>query len=92
VLRWRTTDEQPPSAQIISFPYDPAARYKLKRDTTWVGYTLHLTETCEDATPNLITQVTTTPASADDHTVRAPIQEDLADRDRLPCEHEVDSG
>jgi transposase len=92
VVRWRTTGDQPPSAQIISSPYDTEARYKLKRDTTWVGYTVHLTETCEDDTPNLITQVTTTPASADDHTVLAPIQADLADRDLLPGEHYVDSG
>ena len=92
VVRWRTKEEQPPSAQIISSPYDPEARYKLKRDTAWVGYTGHLTETCEDDPPNLITQVTTTPASADDHTVLAPIQADLAERDLLPSEHYVDSG
>jgi len=92
VLRWRTRDEQPPSAQIISSPYDTEARYKTKRDTTWVGYTVHLTETCEDDTPNLITQVTTTPASVDDHQLLAPIQADLAERALLPSEHYVDSG
>ncbi len=92
VLRWRTRAEQPPSSQIISSPYDPEARYKTKRDTAWVGYTVHLTETCEDDTPNLITQVTTTPASADDHDALAPIQADLAARDLLPSEHYVDSG
>ena len=92
VLRWRTRDEQPPSAQIISSPYDPEARYKTKRDTSWIGYSVHLTETCEDDTPNLITQVTTTSASVDDHTMLAPIQADLAARDMLPSEHYVDSG
>jgi hypothetical protein len=39
-VRLRTGTEQPPSAQIISSPYDPEARYKLKRDTSWVGYTV----------------------------------------------------
>ena len=92
VVRWRTRAEQPPTSQIISSPYDPEARYKTKRDTAWVGYTVHLTETCEDDTPNLITQVTTTPASADDHDALAPIQADLAARDLLPSEHYVDSG
>jgi transposase len=92
VLRWRTREEQPPSAQIISSPYDPEARYKTKRDTRWIGYAVHLTETCEDDTPNLITQVTTTSASVDDHTMLAPIQTDLAARDLLPSEHYVDSG
>jgi transposase len=92
VLRWRTRDEQPPSAQIISSPYDVEARCKTKRDTTWIGYAVHLTETCEDDTPNLITQVTTTSSSVDDHTMLAPIQADLAARDMLPSEHYVDSG
>lgn len=92
VLRWRTRDEQPPSAQIISSPYDPEARYKTKRDTSWIGYSVHLTETCEDDTPNLITQVTTTSASVDDHTMLAPIQADLAARELVPSEHYVDSG
>jgi transposase len=92
VVRWRTGDEQPPSARIISWPYDPEARYKTKRDTTWIGYAVHLTETCEDDTPNLITQVTTTSASVDDHTMLEPIQADLAARDILPGEHYVDSG
>lgn len=91
-VRLRTGAEQPPSAQIISSPYDPEARYKLKRDTSWVGYTVHLTETCDDDTPNLITQVTTTPAPMDDHVVLAPIQADLAARDLLPAEHYVDRG
>lgn len=92
VLRWRTSDEQPASAQIISSPYDPEARYKTKRETTWIGYAVHLTETCEDDTPNLITHVLTTPASADDHTALAPIQANLAARDLCPSEHYVDSG
>jgi transposase len=91
-VRLRTRAEQPPSAQIISSPYDPEARYKLKRDTSWVGYTVHLTETCDDDTPNLITQVTTTLASTDDHVLLAPIQADLAARDLLPAEHSVDRG
>ena len=61
VVRWRTKDEQPPAAPIIRSPYDPQARYTRKRDTTWLGSTVHLTETCEDDTPTLITQVTPTP-------------------------------
>ena len=46
-LRWRTGDEQPPSAVRIASPYDLEARYSSKRDTHWVGYKLHLTETCD---------------------------------------------
>jgi transposase len=40
VLRWRTTAEVPPSAQHSSSPSDPDARYKRKRQTTWIGYTV----------------------------------------------------
>jgi transposase len=58
-LRWRTTDEQPPAAVRITSPYDLDVRYSTKRDTQWVGYKLHLTETCEPAHPDLITQVLT---------------------------------
>ena len=92
LVRWRTGDEQPPTAQLISSPYDVEARYKTKRDTSWIGYSVHVSETCEDDTPNLITQVTTTPASVDDHTMLEPIQADLAARDMTPAEHYVDSG
>ena len=92
LVRWRTRDEQPPSAQIISSPYDVEARYTTKRDTRWIGYSVHVTETCEDDTPNLITQVTSTPASVDDHTMLEPIQADLAAREMTPSEHYVDSG
>ena len=91
-VRWRTSDEQPPSAQIISSPYDVEARYKTKRETHWLGYKMHLTETCDDETPNLISQVTTTPSTTDDHMVTADIQQALAAKDLLPAEHLVDSG
>ena len=51
VLRWRTTDEQPPAAVRITSPYDLDARYCHQRDTHWVGYKLHLTETCRRSNP-----------------------------------------
>jgi transposase len=54
-LRWRTGDEQPPAAVRIASPYDLEARYSSKRDTHWVGYKLHLTETCDVGQPDLIT-------------------------------------
>jgi transposase len=47
VLRWRTGDEQPPAAVRIASPYDLEARYSRKRETHWVGYKVHLTETCD---------------------------------------------
>ncbi len=91
-LRWRTRDEQPPSALLITSPYDAEARYKTKRDTSWIGYKVHLTETCDDDTPNLITHVATTPATTDDHLLTLPIEAALAAKERLPAEHYVDMG
>ena len=32
----------------IDSPYDPEATFGNKRSTTWTGYKVHLTETCED--------------------------------------------
>jgi len=92
VLRWRTTDEQPPAAVRITSPYDLDARSCSKRNTHWVGYKLHLTETCEPAQPDLITQVLTTPATTPDGVMGPPIEDDLAARDLLPGTHLLDSG
>jgi transposase len=57
-LRWRTNDDGlPPATQFISSPYDPEAHLALKRATAWIGYKVHLTETCDRETPSLITDV-----------------------------------
>ena len=50
----------------ITSPYDLEARYSSKRETHWVGYKVHLTETCDADYPELITQVMTTPATTQD--------------------------
>jgi transposase len=61
-LLWRPRDDLPPASVLIASPYDVDARYALKRSTEWVGYKVHLTETCDADKPHLITQVMTTPA------------------------------
>ena len=61
-LRWRARNNVPPSGLRICSPYDTEARYARKRSTTWVGYKVHLSETCEEDRPNIITHVETTPA------------------------------
>jgi transposase len=92
VLRWRIGDEQPPSAVRIASPYDLEARYSSKRDTHWVGYKVHLTETCDAGQPDLITQLITTPATTPDCVMGPTIHHDLAQRDLLPGTHLLDSG
>ena len=48
----------PPSAARIVSPYDLAARYSRRGQVTrWTGYLAHVTETCSDDGPNVITDV-----------------------------------
>jgi transposase len=91
-LRWRTSDEQPPAAVRIASPYDLEARYSSKRQTHWVGYKVHLTETCDPGQPDLITQIITTPATTPDCVMGPAVVHDLAARDLLPGTHLLDSG
>ena len=65
-VRWRVADDLPPSSIMICSPYDAEARYGKKRSTEWIGYRAHLTETCDDELPHLITDVQTTLAPASD--------------------------
>jgi transposase len=91
-IRWRTDAELPPLGLLIVSPYDRDARYGVKRETRWTGYKVHLTETCDADSPNVITHVATTPATTQDVTMTATIQADLADHQLLPAEHVVDAG
>jgi transposase len=90
--RLREARDQPPKALALQSPYDLDARFHTKRETSWVGYTVHLTETCDPDRPHLITQVTTVPASTNDVELTDAIQADLAGRDLLPAEHLLDTG
>ena len=91
-LRWRTNEEIPPSGRYVSSPYDRDAHSSKKRSTTWVGYTVHLTESCDPALPHLITNVETTSATTADDAMTAQIHQSLQDRDLLPTIHLVDMG
>ncbi len=52
---------------------------------------MHLSETCDDDQPHLITHVATTVATEADIEALGPIHRDLAERDSLPREHLVDA-
>ena len=91
-LRWRTNDEIPPAAQYISSPNDVESHYAKKRSTSWVGYKVHVTETCEDeGPPHLITDVTTTIASRSDGDATPGIQQSLKAKALLPETQIVDA-
>jgi hypothetical protein len=63
-----------PAGKKIDSPYDPEATYGNELSTTWTGYEVHLTETCEDDRVHPITDVETTPAVAADADQTASIQ------------------
>src|SRR5262249_55251540 len=44
-------DGLPPGHLRIASPYDTDARWGVKRDIFWLGYKLHITETCDDPPP-----------------------------------------
>lgn len=90
-LCWGDGPHQPAQQTIVS-PHDPEARIAVKRDTTWLGYKVHLTETCEPDLPELVVQVKTTLAPRPDVSMTLPLQEELGQRGLLPGEHLVDGG
>jgi transposase len=99
--RWRDGPQASAGEGIIRSPYDPEAESGKKRDTTWLGYKVHLTETCalegeeaadEAPSPHLLVQVHTTVAPVQDVEVTARIQEGLAQQSLLPQDQLVDTG
>jgi transposase len=91
-LRWRTTEEGSPPGSRLESPYDPEASFATKRQSVWTGYKVHLTETCDEEGPLLITDGQTTEASLPDVSMMQPIEHALLERDLLPAEHLVDAG
>lgn len=91
-VRLREPKEMPPAAQTLQSPYDPEARYSWKREVNWVGYKVHLTETCDHEKPNLITDVRTTTATVPDLKVLGSVHAALGEKKLLPGNHLVDSG
>jgi transposase len=56
-LSWRDLSNAPAAGALINSPYDPQALFAQKRETQWVGYKVHLTETCDDDSPHVITHM-----------------------------------
>lgn len=82
----------PPSGLLSSSPYDVEARYGNKPTTLWVGYTVHVTETCEDDAPHIMTQVETTAGPVSDGAATPYIQRALARQGLLPTTPMVKTG
>jgi transposase len=91
-LHPRESDNQPPGDRRIHSPYDLDARYSAKGSTEWVGFKAHLTETCDDDQPHVITNVETTLAVEQDVSVTECIHTALEAKHLLPNEHLLDAG
>jgi transposase len=91
-VRWRDNAELPPAAVLIQSPHDAEAHFGIKRETTWTGYKVHLTESCDPDLPTLITNVETTAATLTDAAAVGDIHDHLATRNLLPAHHIVDAG
>ena len=87
----RNPKEVPEAAHCIESPYEPEARYATKRSMSWVGYKVHLTESCNEDLPNLITDVRTTVATATDVKQLSAIQDGLSESGLLPEQQLVDA-
>ena len=102
--RWRAGPQADEDEGVIRSPYDPEARSGKKREIVWLGYKVHLTETCQTpqgesaqgqerrAAPQLIVQVQTRLSNEQDVEVTTTIQDALAQADLLPDEQVVDTG
>jgi len=86
-VRLKTNQALPPAAEGIESPYDADARYRHKRDTSWTGYMVHVSETCEPTAPHLLTHVHTTSASVHEAQCTTPMQQALLDKELPPREH-----
>jgi transposase len=89
----------PPGRSRIISPYDTQARYSEKHGKSWLGYKVHLTETCcvpqpdgGRAGPNLITNVAATEATVTGAQMTGPIQGMLKTAALAPAGHVADAG
>ncbi|MEO7020175.1 MAG: hypothetical protein ABI234_08505 [Ktedonobacteraceae bacterium] len=92
---WRAGPQKEDGEGVVRSPYDPEAQTGKKRETTWLGYNVHLTETCglpdEPLCPQLIVQVQTAVAPIPDAEMTATIQEELVKAALKPEELIVDT-
>ena len=91
-VRQRDTKDLPPASQLIISTYDIDARFGTKRETRWIGYKLHVTETCDEDLAHLITHVETSESSRHDSQQIPSIHKTLEEKELLPEVHLVDAG
>ena len=91
-IRMKTKEELGPIGKRLCSPYDPEARLGHKGGTPWIGYRVHISETCEENYPRLVTHVVTKEASFHESYAAPLIHEGLSTKELLPGDHLVDTG
>jgi transposase len=89
--RLRAKEDPPPEAEPVESPYDAEARFRTRAGTSWSGYIVHLSESCEDDAVHLITHAMTTVATVHEARCTAAIHAALAGKGLVPGEHLVDA-
>ncbi len=89
--RLRAKEDPPPEEEPVESPYDTEARFRTRSGTSWVGYIVHLTESCEDDGAHLITHAMTTTAAVHEARCTDAIHRALLDKGLVPGEHLVDA-
>lgn len=91
-VNWVANANLTKAATAIESPYETEARFSTKRDLSWTGYKVHLSESCDEELPRIITNVHTTAATTQDVSCTDDIQKQMQEKDLLPARHLVDTG
>lgn len=92
-VRWRTDREGiPPAARFIGSPHDADAHHARKSGKGWIGHKAHLSETCDDSLPRVVTCARATAGPAADGYVTPRVRRALRGKGLLPARHVVDTG
>ena len=84
--------KRPTGRDVIETPHEAEARRAVKREQSWVGYKVQVTETCDNDRPHLIVDLEPTEALANDSPELRNIQARLEKQGTLPTEQQVDQG
>ncbi len=91
-VSWRLGKSPKTADGPLKSPYETEVRFSQKGTTTWVGYKVCLTESCDEDSPHLIIHVETTPAPFQDVSTTELIHQHLEEKQLLPDVHLVDTG
>ena len=90
-ISMRFKEDLAPAPLRMRSPYDVEMRYGMRGATSWEGYRVHFTETCDDDTPHLLVHTDTTAAPVADLVRVTPIHEALKAKEIRPGQHFVDN-